>query len=79
MLGERVTDDSFYVIFNAHHEPLPFTLPDSTFAPAWLKVLDTNEKPQRADRRRPQQELAAGAKLEVGGRSILVLQRTEPE
>ena len=25
--GERVIDDSFYVLFNAHHEPLQFTLP----------------------------------------------------
>ena len=29
--GERIVDDSFYVIFNAHHEPLVFTLP----GPAW--------------------------------------------
>jgi glycogen operon protein len=79
MQGERVTDDSFYVIFNAHHEPLPFTLPDSSFAQDWLKVIDTNEKPPRGDRRRPQQELAAGAKLDVAGRSVVVLQKTEPE
>src|SRR5229473_737823 len=79
ILGDRITDDSFYVIFNAHHEPLPFTLPDSSFAQAWLKVLDTHEKPHRGDRRRPQQELAPGANLEVGGRSVVVLQRIEPE
>jgi glycogen operon protein len=79
MQGERITDDSFYVIFNAHHEPLPFTLPDSSFAQDWLKVIDTNEKPPRGDRRRPQQELAAGAKLDVAGRSVVVLQKTEPE
>jgi glycogen operon protein len=29
--GERIADDSFYIIFNAHHEPLTFTLP----GPAW--------------------------------------------
>ncbi|MFO7974952.1 MAG: glycogen debranching protein GlgX [Candidatus Hydrogenedentota bacterium] len=39
--GERVTDDNFYLIFNAHHEPLDFTLPDQTFAERWLKELDT--------------------------------------
>src|SRR5207244_463944 len=28
MYGDRVTDDSFYFVFNAHHEPMQFTLPD---------------------------------------------------
>jgi glycogen operon protein len=26
--GERILDDSFHLIFNAHHEPLAFTLPE---------------------------------------------------
>ncbi len=25
--GQRVTDDSFFLCFNAHHEPIEFTLP----------------------------------------------------
>ena len=79
MLGERVTDDSYYIIFNAHHEPLAFTLPDSGFAPSWLKVLDTNETPQKRDRRRAPQEIAAAGKLEVAGRSIVLLERIEPD
>jgi isoamylase len=79
MFGERVVDDSFYVIFNAHHEPLSFTLPDSSYAQAWLKAVDTNEPPRRHDRRRKQQELAAGAQLEVAPRSIVLLQRIEAE
>jgi isoamylase len=79
MFGERVTDDSYYLIFNAHHEPLQFTLPDSGFAQSWLKVLDTNEPPRKRDRRRGEEELAAGAKIQVGARSIIVLERAEPE
>src|SRR5207302_662909 len=39
--GERVRDDSFYVVFNAHHEPLQFTLPPQQFAGRWMQVLDT--------------------------------------
>ncbi|HEY8548432.1 MAG TPA: glycogen debranching protein GlgX [Vicinamibacterales bacterium] len=39
--GDRIVDDSFYIIFNAHHEPLEFTMP----GPAWGRrcelVLDT--------------------------------------
>ncbi len=27
--GEPIVDDSFYLMFNAHHEPLEFTLPDA--------------------------------------------------
>ena len=27
--GQRVTDDSFVLCFNAHHEPIEFTLPPS--------------------------------------------------
>jgi glycogen operon protein len=79
MLGERVTDDSYYIIFNAHHEPLQFTLPDSGFAQSWLKVLDSNEPPRKRDRRRGQEELAAGAKIQVAPRSIMLLERAEPE
>ena len=79
MFGERVTDDSYYIVFNAHHEPLAFTLPDSSFAQTWAKVLDTNETPRRRDRRKPQQEIAAGGKLEVAGRSIVLLERIEPD
>ena len=33
--GERVVDDSFLLLFNAHDEDLDFTLPPEEFAPAW--------------------------------------------
>ena len=29
--GQRVTDDSFVLCFNAHHEPIEFTLPPKEF------------------------------------------------
>jgi glycogen operon protein len=41
--GERVVDDSFYLIFNAHYEPLSFKLPPREYGEQWVKVLDTNE------------------------------------
>jgi glycogen operon protein len=40
--GEAVVDDSFYVIFNAHHEPLDFTLPEPKWGHDWGVVLDTS-------------------------------------
>ncbi len=39
--GERVVDDSFLLMFNAHHEPIAFTLPPAEFGESWETVLDT--------------------------------------
>ncbi|HEX9576316.1 MAG TPA: hypothetical protein VF993_01085 [Myxococcales bacterium] len=39
--GERVKDDNFYVVFNAHHEAVPFKLPPQQFGLRWIRVLDT--------------------------------------
>src|SRR4030095_16310870 len=39
--GEPVVDASFYVMFNAHHEPLDFTLPEAKWGDLWGVVLDT--------------------------------------
>jgi isoamylase len=40
--GEQITDDSFYVIFNAHFEPLDYTLPPAKYGKRWTKILDTS-------------------------------------
>ncbi|MGN9782842.1 glycogen debranching protein GlgX [Nonomuraea sp. ZG12] len=42
--GERITDDSFLLLINAHHEDMTFTLPGGAFGGAWLPVLDTNDE-----------------------------------
>ena len=34
--GEPVRDESFYVMFNAHHEPLAFKLPEEK----WGRTMD---------------------------------------
>ncbi|MCK9274923.1 MAG: hypothetical protein M0P57_07525, partial [Syntrophales bacterium] len=41
--GEPVTDNNFYMIFNAHDEALKFILPGSEWGELWLKQLDTQE------------------------------------
>src|SRR5579872_1785729 len=38
--GEKITDDSFLVLFNAHYENLPFTIPDRDWGDRWVVVLD---------------------------------------
>lgn len=42
--GKQVIDDSFYVIFNAFHGQLDYTLPPPQYGDAWIKVLDTYRK-----------------------------------
>ncbi len=39
--GERILDDSFYIIFNAYHEPLEYQVPDKKYGQEWVRVLDT--------------------------------------
>jgi len=39
--GERVVDDSFLLLFNAHHEALDFRIPDIAGDAIWEVVLDT--------------------------------------
>ncbi|MGH9035231.1 MAG: glycogen debranching protein GlgX, partial [Acidimicrobiia bacterium] len=43
--GDRITDDSFLLCFNAHHEPLKFTVPKGKFGERWVVVLDTDNLP----------------------------------
>jgi glycogen operon protein len=66
--GEAVTDDDFYLIFNAHHEPLEFTLPGAGWGERWLKELDTATGWLEAD-----EALGAGERLEIEARSLVVL------
>ena len=68
--GEQVLDDSFLLLFNGHHEPLPFTLPPARFGEAWETVLDT-AVPAVADR--PLLKCQADTTLE--SRALVVLQR----
>ena len=47
--GGRVVDDSFYVMFNAHSEPVEFVLPESKWGEQWTIALDTNDVPDHVD------------------------------
>jgi isoamylase len=64
--GEPVTDDSFYVLLNAHHEPVPFVLPGH-WGRRWEKVLDTCEP------RGSRGIFEAGEQVRVEARSLVVL------
>jgi isoamylase len=68
--GEPVTDDSFYLIFNAHFEAVNFILPPNRWGLRWLKVFDTAQGWVEDDA-----PLDAGAALSVVARSFVLLQR----
>jgi isoamylase len=66
--GQRVTDDSFLLLFNPYHEPLDWTLPKQ-WGGWWDVVLDTSGPGREGD------AFASSATLPVAGRSVVVLQR----
>jgi isoamylase len=68
--GNRVVDDSFVVLFNAHHEDAEFTLPPARFGAAWVCEIDTAD----ADCD-PDVEYPAGEPRHVKSRSIVILRR----
>ena len=41
--GEPLRDDSFYIVFNAHHEPIDFRMPQGLVS-KWVPVLNTTQK-----------------------------------
>jgi glycogen operon protein len=72
--GEALKDDNFYLIFNAHHEPLAFVLPNGKFGNRWQRVLYTAEdNPPELRRSRRAQSLEPGAQVQVEARSMMLL------
>jgi len=67
--GEEVVDDCFYLAFNAHHEPIEFTLPSDDYAEGWTVVVDTAELEEVEP-----VAVKAGETLTVAARATVVLQ-----
>ncbi|GAA4669902.1 glycogen debranching protein GlgX [Streptomyces youssoufiensis] len=70
--GERVRDDSFLLMFNAHSTPLTFTVPPR-HGQRWQVVVDTARPEGVPPGAGP--TVAAGDRLTLVDRSLLVLQR----
>jgi isoamylase len=71
--GDRVVDDSFYVLFNGHHEAVSFRLPPRPdWGERWMKVLDTASLGFVEG-----EETAAGGEVPVAGRAVVVLRRVK--
>jgi isoamylase len=67
--GRRIVDDSFLLLFNAHHEVIRFTIPKD-YGDMWLTEIDT-AMPIAVDSR----PCRAGDAVPVEGRSVQVLRR----
>ena len=68
--GENIIDDSFYLIFNAYHDPLDYTLPAEKYGSQWTKILDTNLDYLDED---GQETFEAGDSIRIEGRSVVLL------
>lgn len=66
--GEPVTDDDFYLIFNAHYDRLDFTLPGPAWGARWVLECDTRTGWSDAEA-----SFAAGGQIHVEARSLAVL------
>lgn len=66
--GEPVFDDNFYLLFNAHSEPLDFTLPTFESHGPWIKELDTD-----TGWIEELKSFKGGDKIQVEGRCLVVL------
>jgi glycogen operon protein len=72
--GQRVTDASFVLCFNAHHEPIEFTLPPTDFGKAWQPVVDTAAGPGEIGEAAV---VKAGTPVRLQSRSMMVLRASE--
>ncbi|NEW41512.1 glycogen debranching protein GlgX [Nocardia cyriacigeorgica] len=68
--GERITDDSFLLCFNAHDSALDFTLPAPDFGAEWSVALDCSTPDGRAEA-----GYAAASTVTLPARCLLVLRR----
>jgi isoamylase len=67
--GEPVIDDSFLILLNAYHEPIPFTMPASPQDANWEIVIDTGI----ADVASGRETIGSGGQVEVGARCLMLL------
>jgi glycogen operon protein len=67
--GERIMDDSFFILFNAHDVDIEFTLPDHLRYQRWIRVIDTTFTHFLSD------PLDHPELIRVLGRSVTLLQK----
>jgi glycogen operon protein len=74
LMGQRVVDDTFLLLFNAHQQAVPFTLPGEAYGRVWEVTLDTAD-PLLARAARRNRDARPGARLRIAARSLLMLRK----
>ena len=69
--GEQIIDDNFYMIFNAHDEPLDYHLPEKILDKPWTKILDTSTG------KVGEELISENEVIKVNGRSVVLLQQAK--
>jgi isoamylase len=77
-LGVRVTDDNFYIIFNAYHGCIDYKLPSEQYAKDWKLILDTS-KDKVITEGDEENTYLAGETITVHDNSILLLHYVVPK
>jgi glycogen operon protein len=67
--GNPILDDTLLILLNAHHEPLPFTLPAHRPGVTWELLLDT----RTPEGRRLHRPMKGGEAYQLEGRNLAVL------
>jgi glycogen operon protein len=70
--GRRVSDDTFLVLFNAHHEHVPWKLPSRRWGSSWVTEIDTAAPDGRV------RSIGAGRTVDRQPHSIVVLRKRRP-
>jgi glycogen operon protein len=66
-------------MFNAHHDPLTFRLPETKWGLEWAAILNTAEETDHLSEEHFGVEVDAGGELEVAPWSLVLLKRIEPQ
>ncbi|MFE5330206.1 glycogen debranching protein GlgX [Embleya sp. NPDC056575] len=72
--GQKITDDSFLLLFNASHEAEEFTIP-ADLGRSWTVVVDTADDKTVIHEPKSRPTIEGGAAQTVEPRSLVVLQR----
>ncbi|MFP5504108.1 MAG: glycogen debranching enzyme GlgX, partial [Candidatus Sericytochromatia bacterium] len=69
--GEPIAGDTLLLLINAHHEPLPFTLPPARPGSAWEVLVDTFVPDGQS------RSFQVGQPFEIAGRSLTLLRAAQ--
>ncbi|MGN6568167.1 MAG: glycogen debranching protein GlgX [Flavipsychrobacter sp.] len=66
--GEKIVDDSFYLIFNASDQDIKYKLPEAKYGKKWNKIIDTDNITEKGA-----EAFEATSEIDVKSRSVVVM------